>query len=86
MVAPFTYVAYPTRVVFGPGRLLELGAELDRLGVRRALLLSTPEQVALAEQVRQQLGNAAGGIFARATMHTPVDDTEGALMQLQARS
>jgi alcohol dehydrogenase class IV len=84
MIAPFTYVAYPSRVVFGPGTLDGLGAELDRLGVHRALLLSTPEQVALAEQVRQQLGNAARGIFARATMHTPVEVTKDALAEVQA--
>jgi alcohol dehydrogenase class IV len=84
MLTPFTYVAYPTRVVFGPGRLRELGAELDKLGVQRALLLSTPEQAALAEQVKQQLGNAAVGIYARATMHTPVEITEDAVAQLRA--
>jgi alcohol dehydrogenase class IV len=86
MLTPFTYVAYPTRVVFGPGRLRELGAELDKLGVRRALLLSTPEQISIAERVREQLGDAAAGICARAAMHTPVDVTEGALMQLRALS
>jgi len=84
MIAPFTYVAYPSRVVFGPGKLAELGAELERLGVRRALLLSTPEQIALAEQVRQQLGDTAAGIFARATMHTPVAVTKDALAKLQS--
>ena len=52
MVAPFTYAAHPSRVVFGPGRLAELDAELGRLGVRRALLLSTPEQEALADPPR----------------------------------
>lgn len=31
-------------VRFGPGVRHEIGAELDRLGVSRALLLSTPQQ------------------------------------------
>jgi alcohol dehydrogenase class IV len=84
MVAPFTYVAYPTRVVFGPNRLRELGPELERLGVRRALLLSTSEQVDLAERGRRELGDVAGGIFARAAMHTPVDITEEALKDVQS--
>lgn len=83
MVAPFTYVANPSRVVFGPGRLAELGAELDRLGVRRALLLSTPEQAGLAEAAGRQLGSQAGGLCARATMHTPTDMTADALARLQ---
>lgn len=84
MVAPFTFVAYPARVVFGPGRLGELGAELERLGIRRALVLSTPEQVALAEQVQKQLGDAASGIYARAAMHTPIEVTQDALTHLRA--
>ena len=84
MVAPFTYAANPSRVVFGPGRLAELGAELDRLGIRRALLLSTPEQAELAAAVRQQLGQQAGGIYARAAMHTPTDVTAEAMARLQA--
>lgn len=84
MVAPFTYVANPARVVFGAGRLAELGAELDRLAVRRTLLLSTPEQAGLAEAVAGQLGNQAGGIYSGATMHTPTDVTADAMAQLQA--
>lgn len=83
MVAPFTYVANPSRVVFGAGRLAELGAELDRLAVRRALLLSTPEQAGLAEAVQRQLAGRAGGIYARATMHTPTEITENALRLLR---
>jgi len=84
MIAPFTFVTHPSRVVFGPGTLGGIGAEMDRLGIQRALLLSTPEQAALSEQVRQQLGNAVGGLFARAAMHTPVEVTNDALAKLQA--
>jgi alcohol dehydrogenase class IV len=84
MVAAFTYIAYPARVVFGSGRLLELGRELDQLGIKRALLLSTPEQAELAEKVRDQVGDKVGAIYSRATMHTPVDVTEDALGQLRA--
>lgn len=84
MIAPFTYAANPSRVVFGPGRLAELGAELDRLGVRRPLLLSTPEQAELTEAAQRQLGAQAGGTYARATMHTPTDVTADALRVLQA--
>jgi alcohol dehydrogenase class IV len=47
-------------------------------------LLSTPQQIELAEQANELLGNAASGIYARATMHTPVAITEDALTQLRA--
>lgn len=83
MVAPFTYTAHPGRVLFGPGRLGDLGSELERVGADRALLLSTPEQVGLAERVASALGSAAGGIFSGAVMHTPVSVTEAALKELR---
>jgi alcohol dehydrogenase class IV len=38
----FVYQALPSRVVFGAGALQQLGAEIDRLGAQRALVLSTP--------------------------------------------
>jgi len=83
-VTPFTYTCNPSRVLFGPGRLAELGAELNRLAVRRALLLSTPGQAMRAKTVLRQLGDQAGGLYARATMHTPTDVTADALAQLKA--
>ena len=42
----FVHDALPMRVVFGPGRLAELGEEVERLGLRRVLVLGTPEQAA----------------------------------------
>ena len=38
----FVYTGLPSRVVFGAGSVKQLGAELDRLGAKRALLLCTP--------------------------------------------
>ncbi|MBV8094193.1 MAG: maleylacetate reductase [Acetobacteraceae bacterium] len=84
IVAPFTYNASASRVLFGPGRLAELGAELDRLAIRRAMLLSTPRQAVRAETVVRRLGDQAGGLYARATMHTPTDVTADALAQLKS--
>jgi len=69
----FTYQGTPTRVVFGPDALTQLGAEIDRLGARRALVLSTPEQAPSARQVADLLGDRAAGIFARAVMHVPIE-------------
>ncbi len=84
MVAPFTFVANAARVVFGPGRLAELGVELERLNIHRALLLSTPEQADLVVAAQRQLGGQTGGLFSRATMHTPTAVTSEALVALQA--
>ena len=69
----FVYIARPARVLFGAGTLARLPEEVDRLGARKALVLSTPEQRASAEQVAALLGERAAGIFARAAMHVPIE-------------
>lgn len=73
MLTPFVHQAPATRVVFGPGTLARLPEELERLGVRRALLLSTPGQRALAERAAALLGDRAAGVFDGAAMHVPSD-------------
>lgn len=69
----FVFDARLPRVVFGAGALRELPRELDRLGVARALVLSTPGQRALAERAAALLGERSGGVFAEARMHVPVE-------------
>ena len=75
---PFVYVAQPSRVVFGAGSLAQLGAEIDRLGARRALVLSTPEQEGSARRVAGMLGERAAGVFAQAVMHVPIESARAA--------
>lgn len=70
---PFVYVAQPSRVVFGAGALSQLGAEIERLGASRALVLSTPEQADSARRVAALLGGRAAGLFAKAVMHVPIE-------------
>lgn len=79
MSQTFVYQSQPSRVIFGHGTLAQLPAEAERLGLQRLLVLSTREQAELGAQVQHMLGKRAAGIFAGATMHTPVDVTEGAL-------
>jgi maleylacetate reductase len=69
----FVYNGQPGRVVFGPGSIAHLGREIEALGARRALVLSTPEQRASAERIAQMLGDKAAGIFDRAVMHVPIE-------------
>jgi alcohol dehydrogenase class IV len=75
----FTYNALPARVIFGEGTLTQLPAELERLGVARALVLATPQQQDQAKALAASLGGRAVGVFAGAVMHTPVEATEAAL-------
>lgn len=69
----FVYQAMPSRVVFGAGSLQQLAQEIDLLGAKRALVLSTPEQADSARRVAELLGTRAAGIFPKAVMHVPIE-------------
>ena len=72
----FTYVAMPTRVVFGAGAVAQLGGEVERLGAKRVLLISTPGR---AQMVRSLAGRLqVAGLFDQAVMHTPIAVVEAA--------
>jgi maleylacetate reductase len=75
----FAYTGSPARILFGAGRSAEVGAAVDALGCRRALVLATPHQKADAEALSVRLGPLSVGVFAGAVMHTPVAVTETAL-------
>lgn len=69
----FIFTSHPQRVVFGAGALSQLGAEVDLLGARRALILATPDQRRDAERIAAILGVRVAGVFDRAAMHVPVE-------------
>lgn len=69
---PFIHQVPATRVVFGAGSLAHLERELDLLGLRRVLVLSTPGQSTAAQALQQRLGPRCAGVFARAVMHVPL--------------
>jgi alcohol dehydrogenase class IV len=74
----FTYTALPARVVFGAGSVAQLPAELEKLGAKRALVLSTPGRAASVKAVAASLGARCAGIYAKAVMHVPVEVAEDA--------
>lgn len=74
----FRYTAQPARIVFGAGSLAQLPGEIDALGAQKTLVLSTPEQRALAERVADLLGARAAGVFDRAVMHVPIETARAA--------
>ncbi|MBX3589012.1 MAG: maleylacetate reductase [Ramlibacter sp.] len=69
----FIFNGQPSRVVFGAGSIQHLEREIDALGARRALVLSTPEQSHQAQAIADRLGARAAGIFPRAVMHVPIE-------------
>ena len=50
-IGGFVYQGSPQRVVFGSGTLRQVGDEVALLGIKQALVLSTPEQKDQAEAV-----------------------------------
>lgn len=75
---PFVFQARIPRVVFGAGCLQQLEREVDLLGAKRALVLSTPEQRASAEMIAERLGTRCAGVFDRAVMHVPIETARAA--------
>lgn len=75
----FTYSGLPARVVFGSGTVGTLPSEVERLGMARALVLTTPPQADQGRQLVERLGTRAAGLFSGAAMHTPVEVTKAAL-------
>jgi len=74
----FVYDQPATRVIFGVGALDRLQEEVKRLGARRAIVLSTPEQRAVAEEAMRRLGDMAAGLFTEAVMHVPIETARAA--------
>jgi maleylacetate reductase len=75
----FVYGANPSRVIFAAGARSRVGEELDRLGVKRAMVVTTPSQADVAAQFARLIGERAGIVYPGAQMHTPTNVTEAAL-------
>lgn len=79
----FIYTGQPARVIFGAGSLQHLERELVRLGAQRALVLCSPQQQEVAEQIAQLLGARAVGIYPQAVMHVPAETAAAAVAHAQ---
>lgn len=75
----FTYTGLPARVLFGFGTVDQLQSEMEKLGIKRPLLLTTPFQEEQGAELAKTLGLDLAGHFSNATMHTPKSVTDEAL-------
>lgn len=71
MTRQFVYEALPMRVRFGANALSALPEELDQIGLRRVLVLCSPEQEDTGRRVAEALGDRCVGVLAEAVMHVP---------------
>jgi len=74
----FTYVSLPSRVVFGAGSVARLLQEVEKLGARRALVLSTPGRAADVKRLAAALGDRYAGLYDKAVRHVPLEVAEDA--------
>ena len=75
----FIFEAAPARVIFGSGSKDQVGGELDRLGIKSAIVLSTPPQADLAGEFARMIGDKAAIVYPGAAMHTPAEVTHSAM-------
>jgi len=69
----FVFDAMPSRVLFAENAIEHLPREIEQLGARRALVLSTPQQEALATDISRRLGQLSVGVYPHAVMHVPIE-------------
>ncbi|MCX4703164.1 maleylacetate reductase [Streptomyces sp. NBC_01373] len=61
------------RVVMGPGVVARLADEIDRAGLKRVLVLCSPQQEELGRAAAHLIGDRAAGVHPHARMHVPVE-------------
>jgi maleylacetate reductase len=87
MSQAFTYDALPGRVVFGAGSLAKLPEQLDTLGLKRAMVVTTPPQADSGQKIVDLIGARAAGLYTKARMHVPVavvDDAMNSVVESRA--
>src|SRR5436309_1689280 len=68
----FVHESRPGRVVFAVGARTRLPEEIDRLRLRRLIVVCTPQQAGLAAELTAPLGDRIAELYPQATMHVPV--------------
>jgi maleylacetate reductase len=78
MSTPFFYETLPMRVSFGAGYRSKLADEVNKLGLKRVLVLATEFQAGLAREISDSLGELSVGVYAKAEMHVPIQTARDA--------
>jgi maleylacetate reductase len=77
-MGPFTYESLPGRVVFGPGRVSTVAAEVEALGCERVFLVVDGQAKALGDAVAEDLGPRLVRRWDEVAQHVPVELAERA--------
>jgi alcohol dehydrogenase class IV len=68
------------KVIYGPGKIKDLGPEAERRGLERVLVVTTLGGFPILDQVTQSLGSRCAGVFNGVKQHVP----RGTVNELQA--
>lgn len=74
----FQYESHENRVIFGLGKIKEAKEELGKLGVEKAMVIATPQQYELAEEVGSMVEERCGYVYTDAAQHVPVETVDDA--------
>jgi maleylacetate reductase len=83
-IARFTTEQPPVRIVFGEGAAGRIGAELDHLGLRRIVLITTAGRSAAIASVRDAIGSRLAGEYDGALLHVPIERVDSATSVVEA--
>ena len=72
MIGAFTFAGHGGRAVFGVGSIAQIAEEVQMLGARRVLILTSPSHRDVAGRVAADLGELFSGVCHNAVMHVPV--------------
>ncbi len=75
----FDYKPLPWNITFAAGAVSTIRQEVENLGFKKALILSTTGQSKNAQKLVGSLGNLAVGHFDQAKMHVPIETVESAI-------
>jgi maleylacetate reductase len=78
VVQPFTFDQLPSRIVFAPGALSQVGSEAERLGAERVMLVHDAMTGESANAVAAQLGDRLALRWNDVAQHVPVELAERA--------
>jgi maleylacetate reductase len=65
--------ATPPRIVFGPGSSAGLRDEVERLGARRAMIVTTPGRASMGDQFAAAISDRCVGLLPEAISQVPVE-------------
>lgn len=82
----YSFGTIEREIVYGPDAISSIGERLDKLGVRRVMLVCDPnvrEKSNVVTRVQEAIGDRCVGIFSKVAPHVPVEEVQEAVAMAQ---